>query len=143
MMGVLGELSDDVVGYILRPGPSLTWPCPSLASLLACCIQPFHSPSLLLWFCAVVPSALTRRCEQSQVKVIMGHYAGGGGAAPHEGMSAASYLATRFTTLKPPMLPVPNPWKLVRMLSAQQWTFFALAFSAWVRWIRFIRDFGE
>ncbi|GAB0132991.1 hypothetical protein EsDP_00001411 [Epichloe bromicola] len=65
----------------------------------------------------------------------MVHYTGGGGeesgAAPHEGMSAASYLATRFTTLKPPMLPVPNPWKLVRMLSAQQWAFFALAFSAW------------
>ncbi|KID76514.1 Carboxylic acid transporter [Metarhizium brunneum] len=53
------------------------------------------------------------------------------GAAPHEGMSAGKYLATRFSTLKPPMLPVPNPWKLVRMLDAQQWAFFALAFSAW------------
>ncbi|KAF5127863.1 Carboxylic acid transporter [Metarhizium anisopliae] len=65
----------------------------------------------------------------------MGHHGGESaeneGAAPHEGMSAGKYLATRFSTLKPPMLPVPNPWKLVRMLDAQQWAFFALAFSAW------------
>lgn len=67
----------------------------------------------------------------------MGHHGGESaeneGAAPHEGMSTGKYLATRFSTLKPPMLPVPNPWKLVRMLDAQQWAFFALAFSAWVR----------
>ncbi|KAJ6443176.1 sugar transporter family protein [Purpureocillium lavendulum] len=53
------------------------------------------------------------------------------GAAPHEGMSASRYLATRISTLKPPMLPVPNPWKLVRMLNRQQWAFFFLAFWAW------------
>ncbi|KAL3960592.1 hypothetical protein ACCO45_005709 [Purpureocillium lilacinum] len=46
------------------------------------------------------------------------------GAAPHEGMSASRYAATRISTLKPPMLPVPNPWKLVRMLNRQQWAFF-------------------
>lgn len=65
----------------------------------------------------------------------MSHYPGGAadesGAAPHEGMSGGKYLATRFTTLKPPMLPVPNPWKLLRMVNSQQWAFFALAFSAW------------
>ena len=54
------------------------------------------------------------------------------GAAPHEGMSASRYAATRISTLKPPMLPVPNPWKLVRMLNRQQWAFFFLAFWAWV-----------
>ncbi|KAK4088182.1 hypothetical protein Purlil1_7375 [Purpureocillium lilacinum] len=53
------------------------------------------------------------------------------GAAPHEGMSASRYAATRISTLKPPMLPVPNPWKLVRMLNRQQWAFFFLAFWAW------------
>ncbi|KAG6016891.1 hypothetical protein E4U41_004327 [Claviceps citrina] len=52
-------------------------------------------------------------------------------AAPHEGMSAATYLATRLSSLRPPMRPVPNPWRLVRMLNTQQWMFFALAFSAW------------
>ncbi|KAG5937990.1 hypothetical protein E4U53_008093 [Claviceps sorghi] len=53
------------------------------------------------------------------------------GAASYEGMSAATYLATRFSSLRPPMLPVPNPWKLVRMLNTQQWAFFAVAFAAW------------
>ncbi|KHN99351.1 sugar transporter family protein [Metarhizium album ARSEF 1941] len=53
------------------------------------------------------------------------------GAAPHEGMSAGQYLATRFSTLKPPMLPVPNPLRLMLMLNAQNWAFFALAFCAW------------
>lgn len=63
----------------------------------------------------------------------MNHYeTGESGAPPHEGLSIGRYLATRFTTLKPPMLPVPNPWRLVRMLNAQHWAFFALAFAAWV-----------
>lgn len=67
----------------------------------------------------------------------MGRYAGAeaekSDAASYEGMSVATYLSTRFTSLKPPMLPVPNPWKLLRMLNAQQWAFFAVAFAAWVR----------
>ncbi|POR33857.1 Carboxylic acid transporter protein [Tolypocladium paradoxum] len=46
-------------------------------------------------------------------------------------MSAAKYMATRISTLRPPMLPVPNPIKLLRMLNRQQWAFFALAFFAW------------
>jgi SHS family lactate transporter-like MFS transporter len=33
------------------------------------------------------------------------------------------------------MHPVPNPWKLLRMLSAQQWAFFAVAFVAWVSFL--------
>lgn len=49
----------------------------------------------------------------------------------YEGMSAGRYLATRFSSLKPPMLNVPNPWKLLRMLNRQQWSFFAIAFWAW------------
>lgn len=54
------------------------------------------------------------------------------GAAPHEGMSVSTYLSTRITSLKPPMLPVPNPCKQLRMLNGQQWAFFSLAFAAWV-----------
>ncbi|PHH60293.1 hypothetical protein CDD81_1883 [Ophiocordyceps australis] len=46
-------------------------------------------------------------------------------------MAAGDYMATRISTLRPPMLPVPNPWRLLRMLNAQQWNFFALAFFAW------------
>ncbi|RGP80161.1 mfs shs lactate transporter [Fusarium longipes] len=51
--------------------------------------------------------------------------------APHEGMSPGRYLATRFSTLKPPMHNVPNPIKLLRMLNSQQWAFFFVAFVAW------------
>ncbi|KAI5457096.1 major facilitator superfamily domain-containing protein [Mariannaea sp. PMI_226] len=51
--------------------------------------------------------------------------------APHEGMEPGEYVATRFSTLKPPMLQVPNPIRLLRMLNAQQWAFFAIAFFAW------------
>ncbi|KAI9163846.1 Carboxylic acid transporter protein [Paramyrothecium foliicola] len=51
--------------------------------------------------------------------------------APYEGMSASRYLATRLPSLKPPMLNVPNPWRLVRMLNAQQWAFFMVGFVAW------------
>lgn len=38
---------------------------------------------------------------------------------------------TRLSTLKPPMNKVENPVKLLRMLNARQWSFFAIAFSAW------------
>jgi MFS transporter, SHS family, lactate transporter len=41
------------------------------------------------------------------------------------------YLATRITTLKPPMEKVPNPVRLLRMLNLQQWLFFLVAFTAW------------
>ncbi|KAM0326671.1 hypothetical protein ACHAQA_006541 [Verticillium albo-atrum] len=50
---------------------------------------------------------------------------------PHAGMSAGRYLATRFSTLKPPMLAAPNPWRLIRMLDRRQWAFFGVAFAAW------------
>jgi SHS family lactate transporter-like MFS transporter len=53
--------------------------------------------------------------------------------APHEGMSPGRYAATRFSSLKPPMHNVPNPIKLLRMLNSQQWSFFFIAFVAWVR----------
>ena len=46
-------------------------------------------------------------------------------------MSAARYLATRFSTLTPPMNKAPNPFKLLMMLSRQQWAFFGVAFIAW------------
>lgn len=55
-----------------------------------------------------------------------------GASAPHEGMSFTTYLKTRISTLRPAMLDVPNPIRLVRMLNAQQWSFFAIAFAAWV-----------
>lgn len=52
---------------------------------------------------------------------------------PHDGMTAMEYLSSRLKTLKPPMLNVPNPIKLLRMLNTQQWAFFFVAFAAWVR----------
>ncbi|KAI1255649.1 hypothetical protein MGN70_002764 [Eutypa lata] len=50
---------------------------------------------------------------------------------PYHGMSPARYLATRVSSLKPPMAKAPNPIKLIRMLTRQQWAFFAIAFLAW------------
>ncbi|KAF7556178.1 hypothetical protein G7Z17_g1580 [Cylindrodendrum hubeiense] len=52
-------------------------------------------------------------------------------SAPHEGMTPSEYVTSRISTLKPPMLHVPNPIKLLRMLSGQQWAFFFVAFAAW------------
>lgn len=46
-------------------------------------------------------------------------------------MSPGRYLATRFTTLKPPMHHAPNPFKLLALLNRKQWSFFAVAFFAW------------
>ncbi|ORY59772.1 major facilitator superfamily domain-containing protein [Pseudomassariella vexata] len=51
---------------------------------------------------------------------------------PHYGMSTGKYLATRFTSLKPPMTKAPNPIALLRKLNRQNWAFFAIAFFAWV-----------
>ena len=46
-------------------------------------------------------------------------------------MSAGQYLATRFSTLKPPMDKLENPFKLLAMLNFQQWMFFLVAFAGW------------
>lgn len=48
-----------------------------------------------------------------------------------EKMSAGRYLATRLSTLKPPMDKVENPFKLLAMLNKKQWLFFSCAFFAW------------
>ncbi|KXJ95145.1 sugar transporter [Microdochium bolleyi] len=45
--------------------------------------------------------------------------------------SAGSYLATRLTSLRPPMLKAPNPIRLIRMLNRRHWAFFMIAFWAW------------
>lgn len=50
---------------------------------------------------------------------------------PHERMSVAKYAATRFSTLKPPMAKVANPFALLALLNRQQWLFFLVAFFAW------------
>ena len=46
-------------------------------------------------------------------------------------MSAGRYLATRLSTLKPPMDKLENPFKLLAMLNFQQWMFFLVAFVGW------------
>ena len=46
-------------------------------------------------------------------------------------MSAGRYIATRISTLNPPMNKAPNPFKLVAMLNLQQWLFFLVGFLAW------------
>ncbi len=47
-------------------------------------------------------------------------------------MSAAQYVATRFSTLKPPMHHAPNPFRLLSMMNGKQWLNFLVGFSAWV-----------
>lgn len=42
-------------------------------------------------------------------------------------MSIGRYLATRFTTLVPPMNKAPNPIKALMLLNKQQWLFFAVS----------------
>ena len=51
--------------------------------------------------------------------------------AKRQKMSAGRYIATRLSTLKPPMKKAPNPFKLVAMLNLQQWLFFLVGFFAW------------
>lgn len=46
-------------------------------------------------------------------------------------MGVGRYLATRFSTLKPPMDKVENPITVLRLLSSKQWLFFLCAFVAW------------
>lgn len=53
------------------------------------------------------------------------------GESSHGKMSIGRYLATRFSTLKPPMDRVDNPIKLLRMLNRKQWLFFLCAFIGW------------
>ena len=48
-----------------------------------------------------------------------------------QNMSAGRYIATRLSTLKPPMNRAPNPLKLLAMLNLQQWLFFLVGFFAW------------
>lgn len=43
---------------------------------------------------------------------------------PDANMSAGQYLASRFSTLKPPMDKVISPLAAMRMLNKEQWTFF-------------------
>jgi len=56
----------------------------------------------------------------------------GTGELPEGGrMSVGQYLATRISTLKPPMDKVENPIKLLGMLNRKQWLFFTCAFIGW------------
>ncbi|KAJ5145234.1 hypothetical protein N7448_002626 [Penicillium atrosanguineum] len=48
-----------------------------------------------------------------------------------EPTSICEYAATRITSLKPPMERLVNPFKLLAMLNAQQWAFFAVSFAGW------------
>jgi SHS family lactate transporter-like MFS transporter len=45
--------------------------------------------------------------------------------------SAGRFIATRITSLKPPMNKVPNPIKVLGLLSTKQWLFFLVGFLGW------------
>lgn len=53
------------------------------------------------------------------------------GNTPGEKMTVSRYLATRIPTLKPPMDPLENPFKLLALLNFKQWMFFLVAFIGW------------
>jgi MFS transporter, SHS family, lactate transporter len=42
-------------------------------------------------------------------------------------MGAGSYMASRLSTLKPPMTAVGNPFKQLRLLNGEQWSFFGVS----------------
>lgn len=54
-----------------------------------------------------------------------------GSGEPEENISVGRYAVTRFTTLKPTLSKVPNPFKLLALLNLQQWLNFLVAFIAW------------
>lgn len=45
-------------------------------------------------------------------------------------MPVGRYLATRFSTLKPPMAKVPNPITLLASLNRSQWLFFLVRIAS-------------
>lgn len=71
----------------------------------------------------------------------------------NEKMTVGRYLATRFSTLKPPMDHVVTPWAALHMLNKRQWTFFLVSSPhlscfqkltgqcAWSAWILDALDF--
>ena len=50
---------------------------------------------------------------------------------PDDEMSVSRYLATRFATLKPPMLLPPSPFKLLGLLTRRDWLFFSVSPNVW------------
>jgi SHS family lactate transporter-like MFS transporter len=46
---------------------------------------------------------------------------------PEHGMSTRQYIATRFSTLKPPMTVPPNPFRVLGLLKSRHWLFFAVS----------------
>ena len=46
-------------------------------------------------------------------------------------MGLGRFLATRPSSLKPPMNKVPNPISLLRLLNTKQWLFFLVGFLGW------------
>lgn len=46
-------------------------------------------------------------------------------------MSVGRYIATRISSLKPPMEKAPNPFRLLALLNFQQWMFFLIGFIGW------------
>ncbi|KAK7712688.1 Carboxylic acid transporter [Diaporthe eres] len=65
-----------------------------------------------------------------------------GDEPPHHGMSAGQYIASRFSSLKPPMSKLPNPFSLLRMLNGHHWAFFLVAFFAWGLYSTNENDYG-
>lgn len=50
---------------------------------------------------------------------------------PSQHMSVGRYLATRISSLKPPMDRLENPFTLLGLLNRRQWAFFFVAFFGW------------
>lgn len=128
--------ADEVFGEVWRTVRSISTWQPSCRVILPW-MKPYPTllPLPLYRFLAGLPLSLISRThkfdEDRELQTIM---AGDEYdiKAPHVGMSPREYAATRVSTLKPPMLNLPNPIKLLRMLNRQQWAFFMVAFCAWV-----------
>lgn len=49
----------------------------------------------------------------------------------YDNMTVGRYIATRFSSLKPPMNKVPNPFSALGELNKAQWLNFLVGFSGW------------
>lgn len=55
----------------------------------------------------------------------------GSGQPQDRTMTVGRYIATRLSSLKPPMDRVENPIKLLMLLNTKQWLFFLVGFIGW------------
>ena len=65
-------------------------------------------------------------------------YDDGPNTANYANLSVGQYIASRIPTLRPPFAPVPNPFKMLALLSFRNWMFFLVAFLGWTWYVSIV-----